>query len=59
MDSGKFSSAAVNRLLKNTGANRAISEIMCFIQRLASRNSNQMGRRRKRMEKHSDEERAG
>jgi hypothetical protein len=30
MDSGKFSSAAVNRLLKHAGANRAIPEFRSF-----------------------------
>jgi hypothetical protein len=35
MDSGKFSSAAVNRVLKDTGTKPAIPEFKYSIQRLA------------------------
>lgn len=58
MDSGKFSSAAVNSLLKDTDANRAIFEFKYPIQRLVHGLSNPIGRRRERMEKYSDEGRA-
>jgi hypothetical protein len=41
MDSGKFSSAAVNGLLKKAGANRAIPEFRCSIQHLVIGGSHQ------------------
>jgi hypothetical protein len=41
MDSGKFSSAAVNGLLKDIGANRAIPEFRCAIQHLVRGGSQQ------------------